>query len=495
MIIKLPGGPYAVWPDKPLGKPGGFGEVFEGANEDNAPLAMKRLHLDAGHSAGRELRISSVLMVRTLGHVMPVIDAGQDADSDRYYIVMPRASGDLQHWVESKGVLAAQDAARILIQIAKGLKEVESIVHRDLKPGNILFHEGHWKVADFGIARFVEESTSLQTLRDCLTQDYAAPEQFQGGQATGATDIYALGGIGIFILTGKPPFHNAPEAPQRFGIPNFVCDDDRLRGLIGMMLRVGQQTRPSVNSVIASLERIAAAKPRAGSALSGLAAAGAEVAAKESAALAIAAEEQRKYSERSNAAGAALFEIRHIFERLSAEVRGAASAAVFRQIDLEMASVIITLGKAKLTLIGFSAGIPLPPTHFPISGWDILGHGNLKFEQSDPGITWGASFWFGRTDVSPDYRWYEVGYCSPKHRGMQRMYMPRVAASYEEADRARRHSSLDCSVAYGPYAIDGDMEADFRARMISLIGLGALGKLSTLQDHQMPFGEWPYSIG
>jgi len=43
------------------------------------------------------------------------------------------------------------------------------LVHRDLKPSNILYHEGVWKLADFGIARFVEESTSANTLKKCLT--------------------------------------------------------------------------------------------------------------------------------------------------------------------------------------------------------------------------------------------------------------------------------------------------------------------------------------
>jgi serine/threonine-protein kinase len=55
--------------------------------------------------------------------------------------------------------------AHVLLQIASGLSEVEDIVHRDLKPANILRHEGVWKIADFGIAKFVEETTSVETLK------------------------------------------------------------------------------------------------------------------------------------------------------------------------------------------------------------------------------------------------------------------------------------------------------------------------------------------
>jgi serine/threonine-protein kinase len=46
------------------------------------------------------------------------------------------------------------------MQIAEEIKEVAGIVHRDLKPGNMLFHDGAWKITDFGIARFVEDATS-----------------------------------------------------------------------------------------------------------------------------------------------------------------------------------------------------------------------------------------------------------------------------------------------------------------------------------------------
>jgi serine/threonine-protein kinase len=115
-----------------------------------------------------------------------------------------------------------------------------------LKPANVLWHENRWKIADFGIARFVEESTSLRTLNQCLTPEYAAPEQWRFETATHATDVYALGCIAFCLLTGHPPFAtNFSESHQRAPVPAFSCDDGRLRTAINMMLTKAAGARPS----------------------------------------------------------------------------------------------------------------------------------------------------------------------------------------------------------------------------------------------------------
>ena len=169
-------------------------------------MAVKRLHLAASEAAHRELTIAEDLADRELRHVMPVLDAGQDSESEGYFVVMPVAERSLQDRLHTQGPMAEADAVEVLSQIASGLEQVKHLVHRDLKPGNVLFMDGHWCIADLGIARFVEESTSARTLKDCLSPQYASPEQWRFERATSATDIYALGCIGHALLTGAPPF-------------------------------------------------------------------------------------------------------------------------------------------------------------------------------------------------------------------------------------------------------------------------------------------------
>ena len=191
---------------RPIGEPGGFGTVYEGSSTEGAKLAVKKLRITADEAYHRELDVARDLIGRDFEHVLPILDAGQDADSHHYYIVMPRADRDLQNEIDTSSGLDASAGAEILLQIVAGLQELPHLIHRDLKPGNILLHEGKWKVADFGLARFVERATSLRTVMRHLTPEYAAPEQWREEATSVATDVYALGCIGCALLTGLPPF-------------------------------------------------------------------------------------------------------------------------------------------------------------------------------------------------------------------------------------------------------------------------------------------------
>jgi serine/threonine-protein kinase len=74
-----------------LGPAGGFGAVFRGASESGAPAAIKRLHPRASDFAGRELDMAERLVSRSFNFVLPILDYGQDAESDEYFVVMPLA--------------------------------------------------------------------------------------------------------------------------------------------------------------------------------------------------------------------------------------------------------------------------------------------------------------------------------------------------------------------------------------------------------------------
>ena len=79
--------------------------------------------VDAEQAAYRELAISDVLVGRTLQHVLAPLDAGQDANSDGYFVVMPRAEGNLDEIATDRGPLQADEAINILRHIATGLQD------------------------------------------------------------------------------------------------------------------------------------------------------------------------------------------------------------------------------------------------------------------------------------------------------------------------------------------------------------------------------------
>lgn len=136
--IRLPRGLWQYDPNIPLGKPGGFGAVFMGSGNGYDALAIKKLHISASEAAHRELRIAEEITDRQMENVMPVLDAGQDANSDSYFVIMPRADKSLQDELNKITNFNELNTIEIIKQIATGLQEVNDIIHRDLKPSNIL---------------------------------------------------------------------------------------------------------------------------------------------------------------------------------------------------------------------------------------------------------------------------------------------------------------------------------------------------------------------
>jgi eukaryotic-like serine/threonine-protein kinase len=117
--------------------------------------------------------------------------------------------GTLKDRIMSKGALPVRTAAAVALQIAAALRAAHKggIIHRDIKPHNILITDsGHVKVADFGIARAAETTTSSDHEDILGTAYYIAPEQAMGEPVSPASDLYSLGVVLYEMLTGRVPF-------------------------------------------------------------------------------------------------------------------------------------------------------------------------------------------------------------------------------------------------------------------------------------------------
>ena len=126
------------------------------------------------------------------------------------YIVMEFIDGiTLKEYIEQEGTIRWQEAVHFTTQILMALEcaHEKGIIHRDFKPQNImLLQDGSIKVADFGIARFLQSETQTMTDKAIGSVHYIAPEQASGDYITDKADIYSVGVMLYEMLTGKLPF-------------------------------------------------------------------------------------------------------------------------------------------------------------------------------------------------------------------------------------------------------------------------------------------------
>jgi hypothetical protein len=199
---------------------GGQGEVWRA--EDTAlgrPVAVKLLRGEYADSPEFRHRFRlEAQNAAALSHpgIAQVFDYDEGRDGEPPYLVMEYVEG------ESLAATIARDAPmdpdRVLEVIgsaatALAVAHAAGLVHRDVKPGNLLVgRDGSIKITDFGIARAVDAIPLTRTGMLMGTPLYLAPEQATGRQATGATDLYALGIIAFEMLTGRPPYEGPATA-------------------------------------------------------------------------------------------------------------------------------------------------------------------------------------------------------------------------------------------------------------------------------------------
>jgi len=223
-------GPYEIV--SPIGA-GGMGEVYKAKDtrlERTVAVKVLPQHLSASPEIRQRFeREAKTISQLSHSNICALYDVGNQDGVE--YLVMELLEGETLSDRLGKGSLPLEQTLRFGTQIADALDKAhrQGIVHRDLKPGNVMITKSGVKLLDFGLAKAMAPPvqsavTSLPTVLGStpnnLTQEgtilgtfqYMAPEQLEGREADGRTDIFSFGCVLYEMATGKKAFSGASQA-------------------------------------------------------------------------------------------------------------------------------------------------------------------------------------------------------------------------------------------------------------------------------------------
>ena len=229
-VPRLLGGRYHIV--REIGR-GGMGTVYLADDPKHArQVAVKTLHADVAQLIGRERFAREIEIAAGLSHphILPLHDSGEVASDEIegpsfLYFITPFAAGEsLRDRLLREPKIDLEEAVRLGREVALALDYAHrrGVVHLDIKPGNILLHEGHAVIADFGIARAMSSAGDAALAKSSPplgTPSYMSPEQALNlPDVDGRSDIYSLGCVIYEMLTGQPPLARAMNSdPAKTG--------------------------------------------------------------------------------------------------------------------------------------------------------------------------------------------------------------------------------------------------------------------------------------
>jgi len=267
---------------RPLGA-GGMGEVYLARGAQGALRAFKIVRTDRQTSPQAAARFRrEVMALSKLQHpgIIRILDAGR-LENGALYLGMEYVAGpDLQAAVGWDGPFQVGDAVRILVQLAAALAYAHGagVIHRDLKPANVILEEGdasRAKIIDFGLAKIAENEglTRLTEDKQALGSPlYWAPEQSTNNDVGPPADIYSLGGIAYFLMTGEPMFRPRPAVAMVYAHTHEQPQPlaERCRGvelpagldeLVARCVAKIPSQRPTAGDLVVALDRMLATMP------------------------------------------------------------------------------------------------------------------------------------------------------------------------------------------------------------------------------------------
>lgn len=239
---------------------GPVGRLYLGRDGDGLPVAVRVIH--PGLAGNRDFRIRLAREIEAIRAVSgPYLSrlTGGDPDGDPAWLAeayVPAIS--LREAIVTLGPMGPETVRRLAAGITRALRDVHAVnvVHHRLTPENVLLTEKGPLVVDFGMAAVVDRSSLSAGDTRPQRSAFLAPEQVEGGPVGMAADVFALGGLLAYALTGSPPFgDDHPHAVMARiirGTPDLTAVaffDGHLAGLIAACLDKDPLARPKLTEI------------------------------------------------------------------------------------------------------------------------------------------------------------------------------------------------------------------------------------------------------
>jgi serine/threonine protein kinase len=262
-------GPFAL-----LGRlgAGAMGQVYLGRSQAGRLVAVKTIKIELAEEPGfRDHFAHEVAAARRVSGMFTAAVVAADPEADvpwlaTAYVPVP----SLSRLVRSAGPQPVPTVWWLAAGCAEALESIHAagLVHRDLKPSNVLVAPSGPLVIDFGVARAAERIQLTVTRGAVGTPAYMAPEQARDTrQASGASDVFALGATLLYAATGHPPYQGeavmdvlvrlATEPPDLSGLPGELTE------LITSCLERSPRDRPTAAALVARLGPLVSGEPHA----------------------------------------------------------------------------------------------------------------------------------------------------------------------------------------------------------------------------------------
>jgi serine/threonine protein kinase len=390
---------------------GGFGKVFEATNEDGEQAAVKLIEKKPG--ADRETLIARE--VSGLPKVVEVIDDGEDGNE--YVLVMPLAERSLEDELAARGgPIPVDDAVAILADISEALAGVheKKIINRDVKPANTLLIDGSWNLSDFGIGRFLEATTGIETFKFHGSSPYLAPERWRGERASAPSDVYSFGIVAYELLMGRRPFVGPDAADfadqhQHQAPPDLTGAPPKLASLVMECLDKAPAARPPAANILTRLQTIMSPSAPGSNALQ---AANQAIAADNAALSAKLATARTEKERRDQLAQSAISRLRQIGETLQAQILDAAPASSDSTARTATTGWARSLGPATIFMDEI---IPASPDVWGgyAPAFDVIAYSAIGIRIPQDRYGWEGrvhSLWYCDAKEAGDFRWFEIAF-------------------------------------------------------------------------------------